>query len=423
MAQTSASAKQRLSRDTASAALYDVVVVGAGPAGSSAARSAAEAGLSVLILDQSRFPRYKTCGGGLMGLTIANLPPGFEIPVRANVDEFSFSYRGNLSRRFPAKGAVLPMVNRAEFDQALLNAAIQSGAEARTGITAKGIDESLSSVTLRTTAGHFQARWVIAADGSTSRIARHIGAKMAHTDLGLEVELDVSSSESVAKKWKTRVHVDWGPIPGSYAWVFPKGDTLTVGVIAAKGHAEATRKYLDDFLVQQQLSDLPRLAETGHLTRWRNVASPLGRGRVLLAGDAAGLLEPFTREGISFAIRSGLAAGSSLTATEPQEAYRAAIADLLADQDAGVKVLRAFSRTPFFFHAAVMALPSAFRYFVQFTTGDSTLSRPLRRRPIRVLVRALAFGPGAQPGSNEKSPSTPLLSTNNQVIGRVRTVA
>ena len=69
MAQTSASAKQRLPRDTASAALYDVVVVGAGPAGSSAARSAAEAGLSVLILDQSRFPRYKTCGGGLMGLT------------------------------------------------------------------------------------------------------------------------------------------------------------------------------------------------------------------------------------------------------------------------------------------------------------------------------------------------------------------
>ena len=85
---------------------------------------------------------------------------------------------------------------------------------------------------------------------------------------------------------------------------------LTVGVITAKGHPAETKKYLTDFVAQQRLSHLPVVRESGHQTRCRTEDSPLGLGRVLVAGDAAGLLEPWTREGISYAVRSGRLAGA-----------------------------------------------------------------------------------------------------------------
>ena len=122
-------------------------------------------------------------------------------------------------------------------------------------------------------------------------------------DLGLELEIAVP--DAIARRWAGRILLDWGAIPASYGWVFPKGDRLTVGVIAARGQGEETKAYLREFVAPAW----PRpgfevVQDSGHLTRCRSDRSPLRKGRVLLAGDAAGLLEPWTREGISFALRS-----------------------------------------------------------------------------------------------------------------------
>ena len=89
--------------------------------------------------------------------------------------------------------------------------------------------------------------------------------------------------------------LDWGPMPGSYGWVFPKGDLLTVGVIAARGQGDGTRRYLREFTGRLGLAGYPAARDSGHLTHCRADGSPLRRGRVLVAGDAAGLLEPWTR--------------------------------------------------------------------------------------------------------------------------------
>src|SRR5262249_56896586 len=110
---------------------------------------------------------------------------------------------------------------------------------------------------------------------------------------------------------------------------------------------------------------------SGHLTRCRTPDSPLHRGNVLVVGDAAGLLEPWTREGISFALRSGALAGAAAAAGDP-DAYEAGVRrDLVPEMAAGRRLLTAFTRRPAAFHAAV-ATPPGFRAFTQLCRGATT---------------------------------------------------
>jgi geranylgeranyl reductase family protein len=370
----------------------DVAVVGAGPAGSSAARAAAAAGARVVVLDRAAFPRYKTCGGGLIGPSLAALPG--RPPVRASITRVSLSLAGRRRRTRTVDEPCLQMVTRAELDAWLLQQAADAGAEVRVPCRVLSVADDV----VRTSDGPLRARVVVAADGTSSRLARDVGVRLAHVDLGLELELDAGP---VAGEWTDRVHLDWGPVPGSYAWVFPKGDTLTVGVIAARGAGEATRRYLRDFVRWVGLEGLRVVHDSGHLTRCRTPDSPLGRGRVLLAGDAAGLLEPWTREGISFATRSGALAGTvaAVGPTGAVERYRAALAaDLLPEMAAGERCLRAFEHRPRAFHELIRSTSVGWRQFARITRGETTLARAVRRRPVRVGLTLLT------PGIGEVSP-------------------
>ena len=193
------------------------------------------------------------------------------------------------------------------LDQALVDAAVEAGRDVprpHPGHAARGVRRRDRAS--RPPPDGPSCRRLIGADGSAGVAGRHVGVRIARTDLGLEVEL-----AGVGADWEQRVHLDWGTDAGTYGWVFPKADRLTVGVIQRKGEGAATRAYLARLLDGLGLADHERLHDSGHLTRWREPGSPVRRGAVLVAGDAAGLLEPWTREGISFALRSGLAAGAA----------------------------------------------------------------------------------------------------------------
>jgi geranylgeranyl reductase family protein len=367
---------------------YDVAVVGAGPAGSSAARAAALAGTRVLVLERAEFPRYKTCGGGLIGPSLAALPG--EPPARAEITRLDLTLRGGRLRRRSADRPFLRMVVRSELDRWLLDEALAAGAEVRHGVRV----ESLEGDVLATSAGPVRARTVVAADGTGSRLARAIGVRLSRVDLGLELELEAGPR---AADWADRVLLDWGPVSGSYGWVFPKGDTLTVGVIAARGAGEATKRYLRGFVSQLGMDDLRVVHDSGHLTRCRTPDSPLGRGRVLLAGDAAGLLEPWTREGISFATRSGALAGAAAVGgpSGMVERYRAALArELLPEMAAGERCLRAFEARPAAFHHLIGATPVGWRAFVRLTRGGTTLARAVEHRSVRAGLSLLGSAAG-----------------------------
>nr|WP_315970958.1 geranylgeranyl reductase family protein [Streptomyces buecherae] len=377
--------------------VWDVVVVGAGPAGASAAHAAACAGRRVLLLEKAELPRYKTCGGGIIGPSREALPPGFEMPLRDRVHAVTFSLNGKLSRTRRSKQMLFGLINRPEFDAALVESATAAGATLRTGVTVSRVEQHGPSVPDRRTVAvvlsdgeTVLARAVVGADGSASRIAGHVGVKVEQVDLGLEAEIPVPPT--VAEDWAGRVQIDWGPIPGSYGWVFPKGDTLTVGVISARGEGAETKRYLQDFIARLGLAGFEPSISSGHLTRCRSDDSPLSRGRVLVCGDAAGLLEPWTREGISFALRSGRLAGEwAVRIAEAHDAvdarrqalnYAFAIkSGLGVEMGVGRRLLLAYERRPGMVHAAITGLRPAWRAFAKITRGTTTLAEIVRTHP------------------------------------------
>jgi geranylgeranyl reductase family protein len=376
--------------------VFDVAIVGGGPAGSSAATAAAAGGLRAVILDRADFPRYKTCGGGLIGPSLAALHAGSSLPIEQEIFSASFTNRGASEKRWISAERILTLVNRRDFDAFLLAESQRVGATVQTQTQVLSLGENEKYVTLRTSKGDYHCRYVIGADGSASRIAQHVGVSMWRVDLGLEVELKATK---VAKEWEGRIHLDWGEIPGSYAWVFPKTNVLTVGVIARKGNPAQTRAYLKEFIMRQGLSGLEPLKESGHLTRCRSESSLLGRGRVLLAGDAAGLLEPWSREGISFAIRSGKLASSAIKGAGPdgpsavQRVYADSIDSTLGPEiRAGALFLRAFEKRPGLIHSLMTKNPLGWHEFCRVTRGETTIARAMRHRPVRLFVEAIAAG-------------------------------
>jgi flavin-dependent dehydrogenase len=245
--------------------------------------------------------------------------------------------------------------------------------------------------------------------------------KLDQVDLGLEAEIPVP--ETVAEDWKGRVLIDWGPMPGSYGWVFPKGDTLTVGVISARGEGAATKRYLEDFIARLGLAGFEPSVSSGHLTRCRADDSPLSRGRVLVCGDAAGLLEPWTREGISFALRSGRLAGEwAVRVSEAHDAvdarrqalnYAFAVkAGLGVEMSVGKRMLTVFERRPGVLHAAITGFRPAWKAFARITRGSTTLGEIVRTYPMagRVLSRldrpAAAAASSAAPSVDDDPETT-----------------
>jgi flavin-dependent dehydrogenase len=233
---------------------------------------------------------------------------------------------------------------------------------------------------------------VVGADGSAGVTGRHVGVVFDQVDLGLELELPVAGA--VERRWRHRVGIDWGPVPGSYGWVFPKDGLLTVGVIAERGLGEQTRAYLSRYVDRLGLAGIEPVHDSGHLTRCRAADSPLRRGRVLVAGDAAGLLEPWTREGISFALRSGALAGAAAAGGEQAlPGYVDGVRSTLArEMDAGRRLLAAFSRRPAVFHAA-LATPPGWRTFARFCRGERPLSAALDNPLARAALAVLDRGP------------------------------
>nr|AEE65502.1 geranylgeranyl reductase [uncultured bacterium BAC AB649/1850] len=366
----------------------DVVVVGAGPGGLAAAHAAASAGARTIVLERAEHPRYKTCGGGLIGTSLGIAADRIRVPARDTISALTFTDRGRraFTRHSPGR-PLLTMVRRDEFDHAWYEAALSAGAEIRQNSQVRGVtqDDTGAAVTLAD-GSIVRASVVIGADGSAGVTSRQVGVTFEQQDLGLEVELAATPADREA--WRGRVQLDWGRVPGSYGWVFPKGDELTVGVIMRKGLGAETKDYLAEFRARLGLADRVVVRDSGHLTRCRTADSPLRSGRILVVGDAAGLLEPWTREGISYALRSGAWAGAA-AAAKGLDTYETQVRDeLVPEMLAGRRLLRVFAGHPHLIHAA-MATPVGWRAFIAFCRGDLAMAEVISRPAIRAALRTL----------------------------------
>jgi len=289
---------------------FDVIVVGAGPAGTSAAFVLAAAGRRVALLERQRFPRYKTCGGGVVWRALAALP--CRRPAEGDLPMLPVhrvAVHGAGARPIVVERAEPPvtMVMRADFDAYLADRAAEAGAQRSEGVAIREVRRDGPDLVCDAGREEYRAPAVIAADGAGSRLARLVpGAVGIRLGPALEMERLGASVEGAPV-----TRFDFGVVPGGYGWVFPKRDGLSAGVFSGRPSCPSLRSHYRDYIRRVGLLDGAEGRVSGH----RIPVCPgrsAGSDGLLLAGDAAGLADPLTGEGISYAIRSGRLAAEAV---------------------------------------------------------------------------------------------------------------
>lgn len=290
---------------------FDAIVVGAGPAGSTAAFRLSRAGARVLLLDRARFPRDKPCGGGLTYRAVRQLPVGVEPVVEDTVHRFELGFRyGSRFERRSERPLVL-MTQRRRLDAHLAEQAAAAGADFRDGMKATALELDDSVGTVRFDGSAAAAPVVIGADGVNGLTARSLGLAQRRSH-GVALEGNVSHVHA-RDDYRGRAVVELGTVPGGYAWVFPKGDHVNVGVGGWESEGPRLREHLDRACAAYGLPAERLESLRGYRLPMRSAGDRARRGRALLVGDAAGLVDPLSGDGIYEALVSArLAAESTL---------------------------------------------------------------------------------------------------------------
>ena len=304
--------------------LHDVAVIGAGPAGSSAALALARAGHSVLLLEKAVLPRYKTCGGGVLARAFKLLPPGAERVVERRFDSVALNFLGT-EMSFVARRAepMVYMTMRADLDCLLAREAQQAGVQLIESCAVRRVETRDDSVVLISDRENYRARFVIAADGVHSVTAKSAGWPDLRA-LAPALEHEVYLAADDLAQFSVLPRFDFNAIEAGYAWVFPKRGHLSVGILSTHRVCPDLRARLAQYLRRLGITRIQKTEQHGYLIPLAPRSGPLARGRILLAGDAAGLADPVTAEGIFHAIRSGQLAAAALAEArfEPVNAGR-----------------------------------------------------------------------------------------------------
>ncbi len=282
---------------------YDVIIVGAGPAGTTAAARIASTGMSVLLLEKYPLPRSKTCGGGVTRRALQKMPVDITPIIRESIDSLIVFNQGAKKQVFTHHRPYLFMVMRDELDYLLANHAIACGTKIETGEAVRHIEETKDAVIVSTKSKQYQCRYLLGADGVNSTVARLCGlAKEKQKILALEYE--VAQGPTYMQEHPRSIMIDYGAVANGYLWVFPKHDHYSIGVGSFGTKAQDLQAILHQFLERHAIMDAVIDAKGHHLSlggRSLKVATK----RILLLGDAAGFVEPFGGEGIYYAVYSG----------------------------------------------------------------------------------------------------------------------
>ena len=359
-----------------------MIVAGAGPAGSMAARLLANRGARVLLLDKQRFPRDKPCGGGVTlraaALQEIDLSPVIEGTIHGA--RFTLRLGEAFDRRF--ERPLTYMTQRSRLDAYLAERAAESGAEFHDGVAVREIDPAFNETspfnrTVRTDSDSYTARVLIGADGANGLVGRALGLRPEYEE-AVGLEGNIPYTPDMAADWRDVFALDLGGMAGGYGWVFPKGDHLNVGVGAWKYAGFTLRPKLLELSRRYGFPESSIENLRGHHLPVRVPGSPIARGAVAVVGDAAGLVDPLSGEGIHMAFASGrLAAEEALRVLSGEAAdmsgYEAAVdRELQTELTVSRRLQEIFTFAPPPYLAIMRRSDKFWRFFCYLIRGELT---------------------------------------------------
>ena len=341
--------------------MEDVIIVGAGPAGASAAFYLGQAGLRVRVLEKEKLPRYKACGGGLSPRMLARYFPFTCDPViEARAQSVRYGYAGD-EVTVPLHDGDLAFVMRSRFDAFILE---HARAEVHQGLAVRQVVEKADRVEVTTAGGQsFEARYVIGADGANSIVARALPRRARRRPVAaIEVEAPVPPGYLASLSQSPLFLL--GDIQYGYAWVFPKVDHLSVGIAAWRPGPGELQARLRPIMARYGI-DLEQGAWHGHPIPIHGTTRQLATRRILLAGDAASLADPLTGEGIRLAIKSGWLAAQAIIHGDSRQYARAIRAQIGNSHSLGLGLAGLFYTATSPCYALGVCNPLASRAFIE----------------------------------------------------------
>ena len=298
---------------------YDVIIVGAGPAGTTTGYHLAKAGLSVLILEAEKLPRYKPCAGAVAARTLEILDFDISPVIERTVCSLYFTHQFQRGHLFTTESPLAYMVMRDKFDYLLTERAMQAGAEVIQEKKVTDVRIHNDGVVVTADDEKFRCQVVVGADGSKGNVARSLDL-FSSRRLIVALESEVFVDSSILAENSSRIWMDVGTIPSGYAWSFPKANHLSIGLGALQNRINGLKSYFWQCL-KAIAPDYQTVKVYVHpLAIWGGEYKLAGN-RVLLVGEAAGIVDPLTGEGIYYAIRSGIIAAQVIDRCLSQGQY------------------------------------------------------------------------------------------------------
>ena len=285
---------------------FDVAIIGSGPSGASTAFHLGKQGISTVIIEKEKLPRYKTCGGGFVNRGKKNMP--FDINEVIEREFFavdSYFNKGKIHYQSSKKKPIITMIMRDTFDNLIVDKAKEFGVDLLENYTLKSIEFLEDKSILNTSQGNISANFVIAADGVLSPTAKMAGWKKDTRKLIPALEYEVEVSDDDFNRLSHNVRFDIDAVPYGYAWSFPKKNHLSLGVLTTKKGKINLKEYYKKYLKTLGIKTIVKENAHGFQIPIAPRADGFVKNNVFLIGDAAGFAEPITAEGISNAILSG----------------------------------------------------------------------------------------------------------------------